>query len=302
MVENTEIGQKRKITSENLDGIAREGVAAIVGLSAGVFNSGTGYVIRGSRVSETQVRVDGLDVGNQFTGGLGVGGLSFTPLVSQYATEEIQVLTGGFSAEYGDASGGIVNTVAKTGRDFYEGFLRWRTDVDFLWGSAKYPIKLVRVGDRWQAMDDSSKSGQQALGTGEHKVDFGFGGPIPILNKSSFFLSGVYNYTKYRNASYDIKDPLGMTIGQFEDNESWVKNLTGRLKFGITNDIDVIVGGNFGMSNHSSGDWGWIYNTDKGIVDENLWGSLYNNGLARPNTANISESVAKNNVINQQIR
>jgi len=74
LVRNKEIGIKREMSSEDLTSIAREGIQSIVGLSAGVFNSGNGFIIRGSRSNESQIRVDGFDVGNQFTGGFGIMG------------------------------------------------------------------------------------------------------------------------------------------------------------------------------------------------------------------------------------
>ncbi len=301
MVQNTDIGRKVKIGSQQLDGIAREGTTAIVGLTAGVFNAGNGYVIRGSRTTETQIKVDGLDVGNQFTGGTGIGGLTYLPMVSQFATEEVQVLTGGFSAEYGDASGGIVNTVAKSGRtDRYEGNLRWRTDVPSLWGSQGYPLKLERIGNRWQAVDDSSKDGFKYAGPNEHNVDFGFGGPIPYLDRSTFYLSGYDRYYQYRNNTLNVKDPAGNDLGRYPNNQSWVKNLSGRMKFAVSKDISVTVGGSMGLSNHEISGWGWLYNKDVGQVSS-LWDNLYANGLTKPNTTNIPESMAKQTVLNQVV-
>jgi uncharacterized protein DUF4139/uncharacterized protein DUF4140 len=54
-------------------------IEANVALSAGVLNAGSGFSTRGSQDKETQIRVDGLDVGNQFTGGAGVFGRGNMP-------------------------------------------------------------------------------------------------------------------------------------------------------------------------------------------------------------------------------
>lgn len=53
------------------------GVSQMVTQSSGVVNSGNGYNILGSRASNVQVQVNGLDVGNQFTGGFGSSGASY---------------------------------------------------------------------------------------------------------------------------------------------------------------------------------------------------------------------------------
>ncbi|MDQ1266485.1 MAG: hypothetical protein QG635_1637, partial [Bacteroidota bacterium] len=94
MVQNTAIGQNRSLSSNQIQGVAREGVQSIVGLSAGVFNAGNGFNVRGSRTTETQIRIDGLDASNQFTGGFGLGGLTYYPMMSSFGVEEAQVKTG----------------------------------------------------------------------------------------------------------------------------------------------------------------------------------------------------------------
>ncbi len=285
MVDNTAIGKKQKFESKDLTSIAREGIQSIVAMSAGVFSSGNGFNIRGSRASETQIRVDGLDVGNQFTGGFGASGGNYFPMVSSFATEEVQVLTGGFSAEYGDAMGGIVNTVVKTGStDNYEGFLRWRTDLDALWGSQSSGIKIIRESEGSNLKAVNVGEGKKLQGPGEHKIEFGTGGPLPFLDKSTFYVSGNYFYEKYRSSNYEVYDPIGNNLGQMPHNQSWVKSFTGRLKFSITNEIDLTVGGQYGLTNLEGSSWGWLYANTMGTTTE---------------SAKISESIAKQVVQNQ---
>jgi len=296
LVNNTKIGISRDINTDGLQHIGREGLQALVGLSAGVFNTGNGFIIRGARENESQIRVDGADVGNQFTGGFGSSGATLYPMISSFAVQEVQVITGGLAAEYGNALGGIVNSSAKTGRnDSYEGFLRWRTDVPALWGSQTAGIKLVRDGDRYKAVDYGN--GPQLQGDRENTIEGGAGGPIPFLDKSTFYLSTRYYVQQYRSASYEIYDPVHIdangiksqnNLGLIPHNESYVKNITGRLKFAVTNDIDFVVGGSFGMTNAESNGWGWIYATDPGSVA----------GLP---TYGVPENLAKQIVLNQLV-
>jgi outer membrane receptor protein involved in Fe transport len=294
LVRNKEIGIKREMSSEDLTSIAREGIQSIVGLSAGVFNSGNGFIIRGSRSNESQIRVDGFDVGNQFTGGFGIMGATYYPMVSQFATEELQVLTGGFSAEYGNALGGVVNTSLKTGRtDRYEGLFRWRTDVPFLFGKQKAGLKLYREGERLYAVDYGE--GAKLQGANENGFDINVGGPIPFLGKTTFFISGRYFTEEYRTASYEIYDPWHYdaagnwtrnNIGLRPGNRSWVKNITAKFKFPITQDIDFIVGAMYGITNIESNSWGWLYTTTPGSIE----------GLP---SYGVPENIAKQNVFNQ---
>ncbi|MDX9791017.1 MAG: carboxypeptidase-like regulatory domain-containing protein, partial [Candidatus Kapabacteria bacterium] len=68
VVNHTEIGSLDKKNNEDIINTAREGIGGIISLSAGVIQSGSGFSIRGGRDSETDVRVDGISVGNAFTG------------------------------------------------------------------------------------------------------------------------------------------------------------------------------------------------------------------------------------------
>jgi len=83
-------------------------------VTGGVPNSGLSF--RGMNPRQNRFLVDGLDNDDLGTGGLGA------PL-SQDAVQEFQVLTGGFSAEFGRAAGGIVNSVTKSGSNTLTGSL-----------------------------------------------------------------------------------------------------------------------------------------------------------------------------------
>lgn len=286
-VEKTAVGTSTKYDNKQLTSIAREGVQSLVGLTAGVFNSSNGFNIRGSRTTETSIRVDGLEVTNQFTGGYGAAGMTYFPMVSTYATEEVQVLTGGFSAEYGSAMGGVVNTAIKTGRtDRYEGFLRWRTDVPALFGSMDSKASLQQDGDHMKIVN--SGDGYKALGNDEQKVEFGFGGPLPYFDRATFYLTGNSTYDKY-GMGYDIKDPDGNSITHLDNDEIWVKKITGRLKFWLTNNLNLTLGGDLGITSAAGGSWGWLYATDKAVAntDKSVSGSVSNDWT------NTNEGVAK---------
>lgn len=286
LVSKDAIGKTTTISSDDIKNTTAQGVTGIVGLSAGVRDAGAGFSIRGARSTETQFRVDGLDVGNQFTGGMGFGGTTYYPMVSQYGTEEVQVLSGGFSAEYGQAQGGVVNTALKTGRtDRYEAIMAYYTELPFLWGRQAFALDLVRRDNKWVPVQ--AGEGAVLQPSNEHTIDFGVGGPLPIpyLKNSTFFISTNYFQEQFRGNSYEIYDPAGNNLGQIPNQGTWKKNITGRVRFAATDNIGIILGANYGITSAEFGSWGWLYATNEGIIN------------GKPN--GVAENIAKLPVGNQ---
>ena len=83
--------------------------------------SGQGYEIhiRGSRTNEVLVLVDGIPIRDPISGSA-IG--TFLPY---NAFEELEALTGGFSPEYGEASGGVINIRLGEGRRQFSGGVRY---------------------------------------------------------------------------------------------------------------------------------------------------------------------------------
>ncbi|MCB0702414.1 MAG: TonB-dependent receptor [Candidatus Kapaibacterium sp.] len=281
MVEKTQVGSISKFNKDDLERTASGGVTSIVTQSSGVVNSGNGYNIRGTRANDTQVLVDGLDVGNQFTGGFGGSGTTYAPMVSSYATEEIQVKKGGTGAQQGNSTGGTVNTVVKTGNaDKYDGFLAFRTDLPSLNGSQGSGVELIRDGNSFDIIEQGE--GRQLEGDNLTNIEFGVGGPIPGLNEAlktaTFYLTGRYEFRQNRNSGYEYYAPIvtdfagnqimgGENLGQLDNQRSWVKNITGRMSFGLTDNVSVIIGGQLGQTNLESQGLSTYYMRDEGIID-----------------------------------
>lgn len=267
LVENDAIGSVRGMEAEQLTRIPVESIQSVVAKQAGVLSGGNGFNIRGGRTTETQFRIDGLDVNDQFSGGFGNTPTGYFPTVSNFATEQVQVLTGGFSAEYGNALSGVVNTITKTGRnDRYEGFLRFKTDVPGLYGSAG--------------------NGLQYEAARNNIYELGGGGPIPLISGLTFYISGRYEHSKFRNNGLAVTDPWGNNLGAMPDNGLWIQNLTGRFKANVTDKIRMEVGATRGVSSWESSSWAWLYNNDYGVGT---------NGNPIP----VEERRAKQPVVNQ---
>ena len=75
---------------------------------------GTGYAINGMRSSSTNVMLDGVANNDEFTATVG-------QQVPVDSVQEYAVVTSSFTAEYGRASGGVVNLITKSGTNQFHG-------------------------------------------------------------------------------------------------------------------------------------------------------------------------------------
>ncbi len=98
------------VTSEEIQALPLENFSDVVNLQAGVVN---GH-FRGGRIGEVGYWVDGLPVTDAYDGGLSVS-------IENDMVQELQVVTGAFNAEYGQAMSGIVNVVTRDGSNTFSG-------------------------------------------------------------------------------------------------------------------------------------------------------------------------------------
>ena len=98
----------RVVDAELLETMAVRGVQNVVALQTGVVTRDGEIHIRGSRYQDVAYYVDGVYMNDVFD-------MRNTSNVSNVALEEMQLQTGGFSAQYGNANGGVVSTSTRTG-------------------------------------------------------------------------------------------------------------------------------------------------------------------------------------------
>lgn len=79
--------------------------------------------IRGGGGGEVLYQVDGMPVNHPIFGGHSVLNIDIKTV------EEIEVLTGGFNAEYGEAQSGVINIVTREGSDKYKADFTMKTDI-----------------------------------------------------------------------------------------------------------------------------------------------------------------------------
>ena len=103
------------VGSDEIQAMPVQEVADVLELQAGLVRDGLGGIhVRGGRTGEVSYMVDGIDATDSYSGDLGVE-------VENSSVQELQVISGTFNAEYGQAMSAVVNIVTKEGGQKYHG-------------------------------------------------------------------------------------------------------------------------------------------------------------------------------------
>jgi len=159
-----------RVQAEDIKKMAVQELGDLLNIQAGVTRDAGGAIhIRGGRSTEVSYLVNGISITDDFSRTQALE-------IENESIQELQVISGTFNAEYGNAMSGIINVVTKTGGSKFQGnFEAWSGDyisdrTDILWNIDDYnPVDIYNY-----------------QGT--------LSGPI-IPNKLSFFLTG----RKWRN-------------------------------------------------------------------------------------------------------
>jgi len=184
-----------RITSETIDKLPVTELGQVLEVQAGITNRG-GLHVRGGRSSEVIYMVDGVPVSDSYDG-------SSTVQLENDGIEELQVVSGTFNAEYGNAMSGVINIVTKEGRsDRFGGSVSMHTGAYAASGSGGEDyIRGVRA-------DDYTSQGVQY-----RDVD-----PYSYL---------PFNPGHYSNASVTLEGPLWkdratlFLLGRYFQNDGW---------------------------------------------------------------------------------
>jgi hypothetical protein len=164
-------------------------VAEVLSLQAGItVDRGGGIHIRGGRTSEVAYWVDGISVSDVYDGGQAVQ-------VDNNSVQELQVISGTFNAEYGQAMSGIVNIVTKDGDQQYKGSISTYVGDYLTSDNWKNDGRITYVGA--QAPTDR-KDGELFYNLGNirpadnYNIEGSLSGPLAGVHGMTFYLSGRY--------------------------------------------------------------------------------------------------------------
>ncbi len=119
-VEETQ--SKKSISRDEIEIAIIENITDLVSQQAGVIKSDNAIHIRGGRAYENAFLLDGVSVQDP------LAGTGFGLQLSANALEEVEVITGGYNAEFGQATSGVVNVRTREGGSKYRGFLSYKRD------------------------------------------------------------------------------------------------------------------------------------------------------------------------------
>src|SRR5262245_59021718 len=153
-----------------------ETYAVASGVVSGVGTGQGNYSINGASGLENSYLIDGVNITNTGFGSIGAfGGALGTGVTSEFL-DEVQVKTAGFEAEYGQALGGISNTIVKSGTNDFQGSVAWYASPEGLRGSPT----LVGL----------DRGNVNTVERGVNDLAFSVGGPI---RKDRLFYFVAYN-------------------------------------------------------------------------------------------------------------
>ncbi len=184
LVNKDQVGAVTKIDHSQIVDMSSRDIFRAAQVSAGVVTDEDGQMkIRGTRESNTTFLLDGLSIMDPFHNTFGA------VVNAKSIMGEVDVITGDFDAEYGNALGGVVNTVSKTPE------------------TKKY--KVMGSFDTAKAIPDWFGDAERYRKIGEEEYDWDFEGPAPFLlkNKLGFIFTGqIFMGNSSTHSGYQCKN------------------------------------------------------------------------------------------------
>src|SRR3989339_7875 len=242
------------------------------------------YSVRGGSQDEVKWYVDGVRTAS-LVGGRADWGGSFTN-VNLNSIEEVQVMTGGFNAEYGEAQSGIISVITKEGKEEFHGSLEYIYGIP---GQHHFGNYLYDPNTQKEFLDNKLPDGSldpnwwtpyrqnqvyDYTKIPDHTIYASLGGPLFSLDGSAikFFLSSQYKqqaYTIPRPSDYtELGKSTAVDLFGFQKYESFENEPFDKYTFINKHDVltgDISLTGNmnwqFDKSNLLKSGFEFRYNT-----------------------------------------
>jgi hypothetical protein len=243
LVEQDNTTQGRTITGKEIRALPLKNINAIAASTAGVSTiDGESVAMRGSRANATDYYVDGIRV---------QGGL-----VPQFEIEQMQVITGGIEAMYGDVSGGVISITTKGPASKFGGVFEAETS-EFL-DSYGYNEINAQINGPLLVRDNKSIIGFRLSGrylrqaepnppaTGIYRASEE---TIRMLEEEPMRLAGTTPFSSAETLRLSDVELLNAR----PNNSSTAVDITGRIDARLSDAIDISVGGSYRNSVNQGG-------------------------------------------------
>ncbi len=268
------------ITSEDIErSVIVKSVSELIALEPGMDVNGRG-MIRGGDMNSIAADVVYYVDGVKMISNDGLNLHNYTG-VGKYDIESISILTGGLSAEYGNAQAGIINIVTKEGTDAFHANIEYTNELagKHHWGPNYFNSPEHRGHMHWTDTDWVSEIDSSTGDLVHKKIDYiqNWGSAIqgnlagPITKNISFFLGG-----RTSNEAINGISPLSHVADNF--NGTW------KLSFNLHPKIAFKLGGLYSSS--------WGFNSGGGTAGIRSGGKnifLPMNEAAAGKTVNIDQ-------------
>jgi len=258
-----DVTSKRVVIDGNMitDVLPVNSLNDVLSMQAGIIRDEEGDVhIRGGRYGEIAYLIDGTYVRNPFYNSLGGN-------VDAEAIQEMEIISGTFNAEYGNALSGVINIVTKDGGPKYKAKFQYETPMlnespyhkaDWLLYTDE--VKNLPAEEKESYKDQVRKENGESAYKHISVLDSKFGnditginvlgrfnvslsGPIPFLESGHFFLSGTFltedSYLPYSfnlerilssKFSYSITPSIKVTLNADWSNR-WFQDYDHQYKY-----------------------------------------------------------------------
>jgi outer membrane receptor protein involved in Fe transport len=226
-------------TQEQIRNLPTKNINALAATTAGLSSIDGGDIsIRGSRTNATDYYIDGIRVSGA--------------LIPQSEIEQLQVITGGIEAQYGDVTGGIISLTTRGPSQAFTGGLEVETSrgldpfgYDLISANLSGPILKntqgrsvlgFRVSGQYVTRKDDNPRAFGVYRANESAIDRLEADPLRLLFGSSV------NSTEYLTQD-------DVTLSKFAPNDrSTAYDFTGRLDARISNNVDFTVSGSYNQT------------------------------------------------------
>ena len=186
-IENTLTSSKQIVSGDMMAGMAVTDVNDVVKTLPGVVEFGGDLHLRGGRSGEEMYLVDGASVTNAVMGGQAIP-------VNPNMIGELQLITGTFNAEYGQAMSGLFNTVLREPSPGFSASFNYRTTLgqDYFKTDAGAFKDAEVYAETMEIVDEAGAYSSAVDGTDFTKTDFG--GDKTIMDFSAGWGSGPMGF------------------------------------------------------------------------------------------------------------